>query len=260
MLPIYYGVIITALLMLVGSIIYIALKKKFPASIDVLLGISAGMLLCIIFMGIIPEGLEFVHEAFDHGVYPFVFGASVCAGAILVIAFEKLLPVEHHHDVEEASLDHAFHHRHLVPVILVSFGLHSLFELLSILVLGSTGSHLVWAMMVVIALHNIPIGFILLAQLEGMGISQKKSFRYLILLAIGEALVAIICYLLLASFITDALQGVLLAMTSGIMLYLVFDELLPEIYAKENQHRVNYAVIAGVLVMLLFIATAGHSH
>ena len=74
----------------------------------------------------------------------------------------------------------------------------------------------------------------------------------------AEALLAIVCYLILMPFITTAFQGVLLAMTGGIMLYLVFDELLPKIYQDEEQHHVNYMIILGVLLMYVFLQLAGH--
>ena len=113
-------------------------------------------------------------------------------------------------------------------------------------------------MIIVIGLHNIPIGFVIIAQLETLECSQKKCLLLIGGLAVAEVLLAIVCYLILMPFITTAFQGVLLAMTGGIMLYLVFDELLPKIYQDEEQHHVNYKIILGVLLMYVFLQLAGH--
>ncbi|MEF9918015.1 MAG: hypothetical protein RR790_01960, partial [Eubacterium sp.] len=59
-------------------------------------------------------------------------------------------------------------------------------------------------------------------------------------------------------FITEAFQGILLGMTAGIMIYLVFDELLPKIYHDEEQHHVNYAIVIGILMMLILLNLTGH--
>lgn len=263
---IFFGILFCALMMLIGAFIYAGLTQKFPETIDVLMGLSAGLLLGIIFLGIIPEATEMIHESFAtyHDSIGLITILAVGAGALFIIIFERLLPVQHHHD-----LDHELRHneieehsnrRNLPLVLLVAFGLHSFFELFSILIVGEANVTLAWGLILVIGLHNIPIGFIILSQLEGFGVSQKKSFLYIIFLALAEAMAAVIFYLLLSTFITDAIQGIVLGATSGMMLYIVFDELLPEIYGKTEQHHINYAVIIGVLLMLFFLTSFGHSH
>ena len=232
MIQIYFGVLVAAAMMLVGGYIFVTLNKKYPKSIGLLLGLSGGFLLGIIFFGIIPEAHEILEEAFDAPLW--VMAAALTGGALFIILFEKMIPVQHHHDLVPGEREHHGHHQ-LVYIILVA-----------------------WFMIIVIGLHNIPIGFVIIAQLETLECSQKKCLLLIGGLAVAEALLAIVCYLILMPFITTAFQGVLLAMTGGIMLYLVFDELLPKIYQDEEQHHVNYMIILGVLLMYVFLQLAGH--
>ena len=255
MIQIYFGVLADAAMMLVCVYIFFTLNKKYPKSIGLLLGLSGGFLLGIIFFGIIPEAHEILEEAFDAPLW--VMAAALTGGALFIILFEKMIPVQHHHDLAPGEREHHGHHQ-LVYIILAAFGFHSLFELLSILVAGNADPVLAWFMILVIGLHNIPIGFVIIAQLETLECSQKKCLLLIGGLAVAEALLAIVCYLILMPFITTAFQGVLLAMTGGIMLYLVFDELLPKIYQDEEQHHVNYMIILGVLLMYVFLQLAGH--
>ncbi|MEG0379211.1 MAG: ZIP family metal transporter [Eubacterium sp.] len=256
MIQIYFGILIAAAMMLAGGWVFIALNKKYPKSIGLLLGLSGGFLLGIIFFGIIPEAAEMLEVVFeDKSIW--MLSASLAGGALFLILFEKMIPVQHHHDLSEHEVEHHDHNR-LIYIILAAFGFHSLFELVSILVAGNADPVLAWFLIVVIGMHNIPIGFVIIAQLEALDCSMKKSLLLIGGLAVLETGVAVICYLLLMPFITDAFQGILLGMTAGIMIYLVFDELLPTIYKDEEQHHVNYAIIIGVLAMLLSLNFMGH--
>ena len=201
MIQIYFGVLVAAAMMLVGGYIFVTLNKKYPKSIGLLLGLSGGFLLGIIFFGIIPEAHEILEEAFDTPLW--VMAAALTGGALFIILFEKMIPVQHHHDLVPGEREHHGHHQ-LVYIILAAFGFHSLFELLSILVAGNADPVLAWFMILVIGLHNIPIGFVIIAQLETLECSQKKCLLLIGGLAVAEALLAIVCYLILMPFITTA--------------------------------------------------------
>ncbi len=252
----YFGIFAATLMMLIGSWIFMALNKRFPKGIDLLLAASAGLLLGMIFFGIFPEAWEMFEASFDEHHVP-AFIAAVAFGVLLIVGFEKLIPVHHHHEIDE-SMIHSHDHKRMTLVVLMAFGFHSVFELLSILVTGAAEPMLAWGLVLVIGLHNIPIGFVISAQMELYGISRKQSVGMLTGLAVFETLLTVMIFMLLRPWVTLQLQSILLAMTSGVMLYLVFDELLPKVYREEDQHSVNYTVIFGILVMLAFLKIAGH--
>lgn len=256
MVLIYLGVLLASALMLVGAYLFVALNHKYPKSIGLLLGLSGGLLLGIIFFGILPETFEIMESAFGESAL-WVMMLALAGGSLFIILFEKMIPVQHHHDLSPDEAEHHEHHR-LIYIILAAFGFHSLFELLSILVAGNTDPVLAWFLILVIGLHNIPIGFVIIAQLETLECSKKRCFLLIGGLAVAESVLAVVCYLILLPFITPAFQGILLGMTGGIMLYLVFDELLPSIYKDSERHHVNYMIILGVLLMFFFLHLAGH--
>jgi len=41
------------------------------------------------------------------------------------------------------------------------------------------------------------------------------------------------------------------------MIYLLFDELLPQIYKDVDQHETNYAIIIGAILMFAFLNVVG---
>lgn len=230
------------------------LNLRYPKSVGLLQGLSAGMLLAVVFFGIIPEGTEILELANSTSNIS-VFVIAMILGALLLPSFEKILPVQHHHEFEDSH-----HHKpkSVAYIVLGAFGIHSMFELLAILVTGNSDPILGWSLILIIGLHNIPIGFIINAQLKTLGVPFKRVFFMVLGLIIIQCLIAIAIYFMLLPFISDYITGILLGITAGVMLYLTFDELLPQIYKDENQHAVNACVIAGILSMYVLIALGGH--
>lgn len=255
MLVFYFGILICSLMMLLGGVLFNIINTRHPKNLDLLQGLSAGMLLAIIFIGILPESIEFLENAFDKN-YLLVFLLSIGIGALVLPGFEKILPVQHHHEFDGHSQGHNDHRTALI--LLTAFGIHSTFELLAVLVSGATNPVFGWSLALVIGLHNIPIGFIIYSQLNNFGYPRKKNFILITFLGILQCIIAMVLYFLLLPFMGESLSGILLAMTSGTLLYLTFDELLPEIYKKESQHCVNAYIILGILVMTGITLLGGH--
>lgn len=251
----YFVLLIAAAMTVLGGMIFIKLNHHYPASIQILTGLSGGFLLSLIFIGIIPEAREMLEQAIPAQA-PWTLPLAVAMGALVIIISEKIVPVEHHHDLEARGAVQ-YTKPHLFYVVLVAFGIHSLFEFISVLIAGQANLSMGLMLAVVIAVHNIPIGFVIMVQLEGIGASEKRIMKGLIVLAASETILAIGIFLLLHAFINTAVQGVLLGATAGVMLYLLFDELLPQIYKDADQHQTNFSIIIGALAMLLFLNVFG---
>lgn len=252
---IFLALLGAALMLVLGGTIYIRLNHHYPAGIQILTGLSGGFLLSLIFFGIIPEAGEMLKEAIPSQA-SWALPLAVAAGSLIIIIFEKIVPVEHHHDVEARGVvQHT--PSSLFYVVLVAFGIHSLFESLSVLIAGHANMQVGLILALVIAIHNIPIGFVIMVQLEHAGATEKHIIKGLWALALGETAAAIVIFLALSAIINTTLQGILLGATGGVMIYLLFDELLPQIYKDVDQHETNYAIIIGAILMFAFLNVVG---
>jgi ZIP family zinc transporter len=102
---------------------------------------------------------------------------------------------------------------------------------------------------VAIAIHNIPEGIAVSVPIFHATGSRKKAFLYSFASGLSEPLAALVGYLILLPFLSDALYGMLFAAVAGIMVFISFDELLPTARAYGEHHLSIYGLVAGMAVM-----------
>jgi ZIP family zinc transporter len=107
------------------------------------------------------------------------------------------------------------------------------------------------AIAVAIAIHNIPEGISVSVPIFYATGDRKKAFKLSFLSGIAEPVGAIVGYLLLMPFLTDAVLHGLLAFVAGIMVYISIDELLPLAHRYGKEHTVLVGIILGMIVMAL---------
>ena len=104
-----------------------------------------------------------------------------------------------------------------------------------------------------IAIQNIPEGAIISMPLKVKGMSKKKAFLYGVLSGIVEPIFAVITVLLIN--VVVPLLPYLLSFAAGAMIYVVVEELIPEMHnGKKSQLGVIGVCIGFVLMMVLDIA------
>lgn len=110
---------------------------------------------------------------------------------------------------------------------------------------------------VAIAIHNIPEGIAVSVPIYYATGNKKKAFVWSFLSGLSEPVGAIIGFMLLSSFMSDTLFGVVFAGVAGIMVFISLDELLPTAREYGLHHESIYGLFAGMVVMavslLLFV-------
>ena len=113
------------------------------------------------------------------------------------------------------------------------------------------------AITVAIALHNIPEGIAVAVPVFQATGSRAKAIGLSFLSGLSEPLGAVIGFLLLRTFLTDALFGASLAAVAGIMVFISLDKLLPTAEKYGGHHLCVYGVVAGMAVMAVSLAMLG---
>ena len=116
---------------------------------------------------------------------------------------------------------------------------------------GNMGIELLEAMLLAIgiAIQNIPEGAIISMPLKIDGMSKKKSFYYGILSGIVEPISALLTIVLLNIIVP--LLPYLLSFAAGAMIYVVIEELIPEVHSKDKSKLGVIGVTIGFVLMMI---------
>lgn len=104
---------------------------------------------------------------------------------------------------------------------------------------------------VAIAIHNIPEGIAVAVPVYFATGDKKKAFILSFLSGLAEPVGALVGFLLIMPFFSEAVFGFVFASVAGIMVYISLDELLPSAEKYGEHHLSIYGLIAGMGVMAL---------
>ena len=106
-----------------------------------------------------------------------------------------------------------------------------------------------------IAIQNFPEGAIISIPLHGEGMKKSKAFTYGMLSGLVEPLAAIMT-IMVAEFVVPILPY-MLGFAAGAMIYVVVEELIPEMSEGEHSHLGTFMFMLGFSVMLIMDVVLG---
>ena len=101
-------------------------------------------------------------------------------------------------------------------------------------------------LMLAIGLHNIPLGIIISSTLQ----SKKEVIINSIVLSLSTFVGGSIA-LLISSSLPVLVEGLLLSITVGMIIYIVFDELLPQVIHSEDKKHSILGIIIGIIILII---------
>lgn len=107
------------------------------------------------------------------------------------------------------------------------------------------------AIVVAIAIHNIPEGIATAVPIYYATGNRKRAFLVSFFSGITEPIGAIIGYLILRPFFNDAVFGALFGLVAGIMVFISIEELLPMAREYEKSKVTIIGFVSGMAVIAL---------
>ncbi len=225
-----------------GGLSVVGLKKIGNKMLSILLGFSGGVMVSITFVELIPE--------------------SIAEGSLLTAMIGILIGV-----ILIGFLDIKFPHRHFSfdcdgdeeraksiktgLLLSVGIGLHNLPEGVAIGAGFIVSYELGLTLAMLVAIHNFPEG---MAVGAAMCIGRVKGTKILITTTLAGIPMGI------GAFLGGALGGVSnlalslgLGFAAGAMLYIVFDELIPDAHRRMDGHFAIGGILSGIILGILLI-------
>lgn len=241
------------------------------------LGLSAGVMLYVSFMELLPQGAAVLSGAAPTSSGGAATGrgaalavAAFFGGIVLIALLDRLVPepvnphefsgrVEHadvheeHRDRAGLAADAALRARLLRTgtVMAVVLVLHNVPEGFATFVAALQAPEIAIPVVVAIALHNIPEGLAVAVPVHRATGSRAKAFWLATMTGLAEPAGAVLGYLLLAPLLEGPAMGAVLAGVAGVMVFVSLDELLPAAEETGEHHTVIYSLIAGMALMAL---------
>lgn len=248
-MTIYSNVLICAgglgLASLLGSGIG-ALVKSIPHKWnDIFLGFCAGMMLAASLVCLIMPAVEML--PLSQFWQPLT---GVAAGVALIALLDYITPHLHRLSGLETERHRGHSTSDRVFLFVLAIALHKFPEGLATGV-AFDGHDLgnAYSLSLAIALQNIPEGMVVVTPLVMIGVSRLRVLG--ISLAVAGLEVAGVCAGFIIGDVSEIFLPLLLGMAGGAMLYVISDEMIPETHAHGYEKPATYALIAGVMAMLI---------
>jgi len=236
----------------IGSIISYFIKKPKMSYLCFSLGLSAGIMLYVSFVELIPDAFEVVGELW--GIYAFF------AGMIIIGIIDLLIPdfenPHHFKQLHDNSKKIDIRLMRVGVLTALAIAIHNFPEGLAIFGSALVSLELGILIAFAIAIHNIPEGISVSIPIFYATGDKKKAFLYSFLSGFSEPIGAVFGFLLLLPFLSDWVLSFLLAFVAGVMVYISADELLPAAHEYGHGHCVILGLIFGMFIMaisLLFL-------
>jgi ZIP family zinc transporter len=257
----------------IGGGIAWAIGKPKDWLLALILGFSAGVMIYISFMELLPLA---IHEAGALiGVVAFFIGIIFIA--ILDILVPHEYKEEHKAFVHEpGNAQHRFRHRiasrvqagkkdrrsmmyHAGILTALGIAIHNFPEGLAVFSSAVAGNVTLGVLVAIaVALHNIPEGIIVFIPINEATENGKLAFWASTFSGLAEPVGALIGYAILAPFLSPAVLASMLAFAAGIMVYISLDELLPASHEYGSAHVTMIGIGFGMLVMALSFMLIAH--
>ncbi len=242
----------------IGSAIAYFIKKPKIVYLSFALGLSAGVMIYISFMEMLPAAISDLAEVSGE-LWGEIWALLAFFVGIGVIALIDLLVPEQENPHEFAGIDEPTAQPDSGKLMrtglmtALAIGIHNFPEGLATFAATLGDVKLGVFIAIAIAIHNIPEGIAVSVPIFFATRNKNKAFLYSFLSGLSEPVGAIIGYLILMPFFSAnaALLPALLAFIAGIMIYISLDELLPMAHRYGHGHLVIGGIVAGMLIMAI---------
>lgn len=251
---VFFAFVLTAVAGLstgIGSLIALMAKHTNKNFLCISLGFSAGIMIYVSFMEMMPQAREELTVVFGEKAGLLYLILAFFGGIALINLIDFAIPKSvNPHEVQGVEdMKKKVSLKRTGLVLALSIAIHNFPEGIATFTSALGSLDVAIPITIAIAIHNIPEGVAVAVPIYHATGSRKKAFWYSFLSGLAEPFGALIAYLFLMRFWTPFLNGIVLAIVSGIMVFISLDELLPSAEKYGKHHISIIGVVSGMLVM-----------
>lgn len=235
----------------IGSLISLIAKKTNTNFLCASLGFSAGVMIYVSFMEMLPQAKEHLDILLGEKEGNLYLILSFFAGIALINLIDFSIPKSMNpHEIQGVEdMGNKKGLKRTGIMVALSIAIHNFPEGIATFTSALESLDVAIPITVAIAIHNIPEGIAVAVPIYHSTGSRQKAFWYSFLSGLAEPFGALIAYLFLMQFWSPIVNGIVLAAVSGIMVFISLDELLPSAEKYGKHHISIMGLISGMILM-----------
>lgn len=240
--------LLVGLFILLGTLIGNSLKNN-KKILDFSISMSFGVIIALSLLELFPEVVE--HLIIDNMVEGLVLSLiGMLLGFFILYQLDGLIPhheqSDHHHHHKNSNC-HDEHLKHIGIVTSIALILHNIIEGMGIYIAATTELKVGLMLCIGVGLHNLPMGLVIESTLR-----NEYKWSKVVIISLVVSLATLLGGIL-ACFIapTDTLMGLLLATTLGMLIYISFVELLPQITNINDKKTKYIGFFSGIIILII---------
>lgn len=250
----------------IGAAVAFFIRKPTPRLLSTALGFSAGVMLYVSFVEILPKAAEILAGSSEHADWLAVGGFFIGIAVIAII--DATVPeVSNPHEFHESKnflskpgdaeviykrdTDSRAKLMRMGTMTALALALHNFPEGFATFLSALYDLEMAIPIAIAIAIHNIPEGIAVSVPIYYATGSRRKAFGLSFASGLSEPVGALVGYFLLRGVMNDMIFGMSFAAVAGIMVYISLDELLPSAEKFGKHHHAMGGLIVGMAVMAL---------
>ena len=255
----FYGILLPFLGTVMGAGCVFFLKRSLGTQVQrALTGFAAGVMVAASIWSLLIPSMEQAADMGKGAVIP--AAAGFWLGILFLLILDRLIPHLHRNADQPEGVKSGFGR---TTMLLLAVTLHNIPEGMAVGVVyagfltgnGEITAAGALALSLGIAIQNFPEGAIISMPLRAEGMKKGRAFLSGVLSGIVEPLGAVLT-ILAAQFVVSALPY-LLSFAAGAMLYVVVEELIPEMSAGKHSNIGTVFFALGFSVMMVLDVVLG---
>ncbi|AEE91001.1 Zinc/iron permease [Tepidanaerobacter acetatoxydans Re1] len=223
-----------------GGLLIVLLGKPRKTVLSSVIALSGGIMLSVVFSDLLPEAIKMGG--------PFSAFIGLLMGVVFLLLLDLYLPHCHFQSGTDGDCKQA---RYMRASILIGLGIamHNFPEGLAIGAGYAASEELGLSLTFIIGLQNVPEGMAMAGPMKAGFLSNLSILLWTALAGVPMGIGAF-CGAL-AGGVSSLILSLSLGFAAGAMLYVVFDELLPEADELSKGHSATFGAILGIIIGLM---------
>lgn len=216
---------------------------RFKDKLHLVLGFSAGTVLGVALLDLLPESFELASQGYDLRVA----AVLIAIGFVVFMILDRAFSI-HAHSEEQCEND-----AHKGQLGAVTFALHSFLDGLGIGLAFKISPSLGWVVAAAVLAHSFSDGINTVNVILKNRGKIKAASKWLLADAVAPALGVVTAYFI---FVGESVLGLVLAIFTGFFLYIGASDLIPESHHRHPTFWTTLSTIFGIVIIYLAVRIA----